>query len=150
MFIKTSGIIQGGYRPRWHSFLRENKDASFYVNTKPQYLTDIILNNKDRLKMLLNRSIEPATAEFEIGSKVIYSRHRALSKARLAPDAFMTPMLYGYNCSMQRNVKTVIGDMPMLILRERVANSLHIDKAKEVFEECVSEWGDKSNFRFNP
>lgn len=65
--------------------------------------------------MLMNRSIEPATAEFEIGSKVIYSRHRALSKVKLAPDAFLTPLLYGYNCAMQRNVKTVMGEMPMLI-----------------------------------
>ena len=65
--------------------------------------------------MLINRSIEPASSEFEVGSKVIYSRHRALSKVKLAPDAYLTPMLYGYNCALQRNVKTVTGEMPMLI-----------------------------------
>ena len=48
----------------------------------------------------------------------------------LAPDAFLTPFLYGYNNSLRRNVKTVVGDMPLLIYRERVANSLKLDKAK--------------------
>ena len=80
--------------------------------------------------MLMERSIEPSVKEFEIGSKVIYSRHRALSRMTLAPDAFLTPFLYGYNNSLRRNVKTVVGDMPLLIYRERVANSLKLDKAK--------------------
>lgn len=152
LFIKTKGkeASGGGYRSRWFNFLRHGQDASFYVNTKPQYLTDVIMSNKDRLKMLMDRSIEPSTREFEVGSKVIYSRHRALSTMTLAPDAMLTPFLYGYNNAMNRNVKTVIGDMPMLIYRERVAKSLHIAKAKEIFAECVSEWGDNSNFQFNP
>jgi len=68
----------------------------------------------------------------------------------LAPDAILTPFLYGYNNSLGRNVKTVVGDMPMLIFRERVANSLKLDKAKQIFAECISEWGDKSNFQYNP
>ena len=80
IFIKTKGVVDGGYRSRWFSFLRDGRESSFYVNTKPQYLTDIILNNKDRLKMVMDRSIEPSVKEFEIGSKVIYSRHKALSK----------------------------------------------------------------------
>lgn len=130
MFIKTSGPIKGGYRSRWFSFLKEAAEASFYVSTKPAYLSDITLNNKDRLKMLVDRSIEPSTREFEMGSKVIYSRYRALSTTQLAPDAFLTPLLYGYNCSMMRNVKTVVGDMPLLLMRERYANALKIDKAK--------------------
>ena len=78
MFIKTSGVVKGGYKSRWFTFLKDGLDASFYVSTRPQYLTDIILNNKDRLKMLVNRSIEPSVREFEMGSKVLYSRHRAL------------------------------------------------------------------------
>ena len=100
--------------------------------------------------MLVNRSIEPSVREFEVGSKVLYSRHKALSKTQLTPDALMTPFLYGYNCALQRNVKTVIGDMPMLLLRERVANSLTIGKAQHIFSECIDEWGEKSNFGFNP
>lgn len=35
MFIKTTGVVQGGYRARWFSFLRERIDASFYVSTRP-------------------------------------------------------------------------------------------------------------------
>ena len=40
--------------------------------------------------------------------------------------------------------------MPMLIQREWQANTLSVDKAKQIFDECITEWGDKSNFRFNP
>jgi hypothetical protein len=40
--------------------------------------------------------------------------------------------------------------MPQLILRERIANGIKIDKLKEVFEEALSEWGDKANFGYNP
>ena len=127
LFIKTSGVIQGGYRARWFSFLKERRDATFYCATKPKYLTDILLSNKDRLKMVMDRSIEPAIREFEVGSKVIYSRYRALSSTSLAPDAIMTPFLYGYNNSLNRNVKTCIGDMPVLIQRERFANSLTLE-----------------------
>lgn len=100
--------------------------------------------------MVVDRNIEPSTREFEIGSKVIYSRYRPLSRATLASDALLTPFLYGYNCSMRRNVKTVCGDMPMLLARERFANTLKLDRAKQIFEECITEWGDNSNFKFNP
>ena len=96
--------------------------------------------------MLMNRSIEPSSREFEVGSKVIYSRHRALSTMTLAPDAMLTPFLYGYNNAMNRSVNTVIGDMPMLIYRELVAKNLPVKKAREIFAECISEWCDKSNF----
>ena len=74
LFIKTTGAVKGGYRPRWFSFLRERQESRFYVNTRPQYLTDIILNNKDRLKMVIDRNIAPSMREYEVGSKVIYSR----------------------------------------------------------------------------
>lgn len=37
-----------------------------------------------------------------------------------------------------------------MILRERIANSIKIDHLKEIFEETLSEWGDKGNFGYNP
>ena len=100
--------------------------------------------------MVMERSIEPAIREFEVGSKVLYSRYKALQSTKLAPDALMTPFIYGYNNSLNRNVKTVIGDMPMLLQRERFANSLTLEQAQEIFDDCLNEWSEKSNFGFNP
>ena len=67
MFIRTKGVAMGGYRPRWFNFLKGKGDANFYVSTKPDYLSDIIINNQDRLKPIMDRNIEPAVREFEIG-----------------------------------------------------------------------------------
>ena len=66
LFIRTKGVAIGGYRPRWFNFLK-GTEANFYVSTKPDYLSDIMINNKDRLKPIMNRNIEPAIREFEIG-----------------------------------------------------------------------------------
>lgn len=129
MFIKSQGQVAGGYRSRWFSFLRNAQDSSFYVSTKPEYLTDVILSNKDRLKRLIDRNIEPSVREFEIGTRVLYSRYRPLSRMTLAADALLTPLLYGYNCSMVRPVKTCCGDMPMLIQRDIYANTLKLEQA---------------------
>ena len=75
--------------------------------------------------MLIERSIQPVTNEYEIGSKVIYSYKRgSTSDKSIRPDALMTPLLYGYNHAFEDSVKTCIGDMPMLLQRERYANSL--------------------------
>ena len=38
----------------------------------------------------------------------------------------------------------------MLVARERYANSLTLRRAKEIFNECISEWGEKQNFIYNP
>jgi len=38
----------------------------------------------------------------------------------------------------------------MLVQRERIANSIQIDLLKQIFEEALSEWGDKANFGYNP
>ena len=38
----------------------------------------------------------------------------------------------------------------MLVARERYANSLTLGRAKEIFNECISEWGEKQNFIYNP
>ena len=45
MFIRTKGVAMGGYRPRWFNFLKGKGDANFYVSTKPDYLSDIMINN---------------------------------------------------------------------------------------------------------
>ena len=86
----------------------------------------------DRLKLVVERNMEPATREFEIGSKVLYSRYRPLSKATLASDALMTPFLYGYNhgsLSGRKSVKTCCGDMPILAMRDIFARNLKLDQA---------------------
>ena len=68
----------------------------------------------------------------------------------LKPDALMTPLLWAYNANVNSSVQLCIGDIPQLILRERVANTIKIDHLKQVFEETLSEWGDKGNFGYNP
>ena len=40
--------------------------------------------------------------------------------------------------------------MPILVYRERLANSLKLSTLKAIFDECIMEWGDNSNFKFNP
>ena len=68
--------------------------------------------------MFMDRSIIPAIKEFEVGSKVIYSHQRgALPSKNIRADALMTPLLYSYNNAMDENIKTVIGDMPLLFQR---------------------------------
>ena len=83
----------------------------------------------------------PAVNEFELGTKVIYSHQRgALPSKTVRADAFMTPLLYSYNNSMDENIKTVIGDMPLLFQRHSQALSLSVDQAIAVFNECATEW----------
>ena len=62
----------------------------------------------------------------------------------------MTPLLWAYNSNVNSHVQICIGDVPQLILRERIANSIKVDALKEIFEEALTEWGDKANFGFNP
>ena len=115
------------YRARWYNFVSENVDANFYVSTYPQFTSDIIFKSSQRLKMLIDRNLQPATREYEIGKKAIYSYHKKnIPGKSIRADALMTPLLYGYNATDER-VKTCIGDMPMLVQRERFANSLRID-----------------------
>ena len=77
------------------------------------------------MKMLIERSIQSAIKEYEIGSKVIYSFQRgAVPGKTIRADALMTPLLYSYNHALEDTVKTCIGDMPMLVQRERFAHSL--------------------------
>ena len=149
-FIRTSAQASGTYRQRWYSFLRHGKDASFYVSTQPQFTSDIILNSTQKLKSLVERNIQPTINEFELGQKVIYTRGRGLTALTHQADALFTPMLYGYQTAMQKNVKTCIGDMPMIMQRERQANAVRVAKMREIFDETVTEWGNNANFNFNP
>ena len=55
------------------------KESNFLINTYPEFTSDIMLNNKDRLQMLIDRSMAPEVNEFEIGSKIIYSRSRGMN-----------------------------------------------------------------------
>lgn len=92
----------------------------------------------------------PATDEFEVGSKCLYSKLKGLVQADIKPDALLTPLLYSYNNVLNKNIQTVIGDMPLLVQRERYANALKLPQLKDILNETVSEWGDKANFSFNP
>ena len=51
---------------------------------------------------------------------------------------------------MNKNVKTCIGDMPMILQRELFANSVRVSQMRKIFDEVVYEWGDNANFAFNP
>lgn len=50
MFIKSK--TDQPYQQRWFSFLKSRKDAKFYIATKPQFTTDILLN-KTKIKALM-------------------------------------------------------------------------------------------------
>ena len=78
-----------------------------------------MINNGERMKKLLDENMYPAIDDFDIGAKAIYSRHKGSSLEKvLLPDALLTPLLYGYNTSLNNRVNTYIGDLPMLVLRE--------------------------------
>ena len=125
-FIKTAETTD--YRARWFTFLTELRDAKFYVSSKPSFASDVILNSSLKTKMFMERSIIPAIKEFEIGTKVIYSHQRGtLPSKTIRADALMTPLLYSYNNAMDDNIKTVIGDMPLLFQRHSQALSLNVD-----------------------
>ena len=118
LFIKSSAT-QADFKARWFGFLRHNKDARFYVKTRPQYTSDIRLNNTDRPKKLVNENLVPAIDDYELGVKSVYSRHKGSTLERtLRPDALLTPLLYGYSNSMNKNIQYYMGDMPNLVWRE--------------------------------
>jgi len=92
----------------------------------------------------------PAEQDFEVGSHCIYSKQKGMIDVDIKPDSLMTPLLYAYNNSLDSNVQTYIGDMPMLTQRYRYANALTVQQTKAMFEEALTEWGDHANFNFNP
>ena len=147
LFIKTSS--KQDYKSRWFQFLNSAADVRFFVNSRPQYTSDIILNNKQRLKSLFETNILPATDEYEVGKHCMYSRQRGLLQRDIKPDALLTPLLYSYNNLLSRNIQTCFGDMPMIVQRERYANSMKLSQAKEVFQAYVTEL-ENANFGFSP
>lgn len=102
LFIKTGP--KQDFRTRWFQFLNSGADARFFVNPKPQYTSDIILNNKNRLKSLYEHNLVPATDEYEIGKHCIYSRQKGLLQQDMKPDAILTPLLYSYQNLLNRNI----------------------------------------------
>lgn len=70
MFIKNES---SDYNSDWHNFIRRKADASFYISPLPKYSSDIVISKK-RLKRLIDHSMKTCKNEFEIGSRVIYSK----------------------------------------------------------------------------
>ena len=67
----------------------------------------------------------------------------------MKPDAILTPLLYSYNNLLSRNIQTCFGDMPLIVQRERFANSLKLQRAKDIFKMNTDEL-ENGNFGFNP
>ena len=124
-------------------------DVRFYVNSRPQYSSDIILNNRERIKSIVENNIMNAPDEYEVGKHCIYSKQKGLMEQDIKPDALLTPLLYSYNSALNRSVQTCIGDMPMLVQRERFAKSLKLSQLKDILDETVGQL-ESGNFGFNP
>jgi hypothetical protein len=107
------------------------------------------MNNKQRLKSLFETNLIPATDEYEVGKHCMYSRQKGLLQRDMKPDAILTPLLYSYNNLLSRNIQTCFGDMPLIVQRERFANSLKLQKAKDIFKMNTDEL-ENGNFGFNP
>lgn len=69
LFIRSR---QKDYRATWHKFLKKQFDGGFYVNPKPKFTSDVVLNN-NRLKQLVEENIQPTIDEFELGTNTMYS-----------------------------------------------------------------------------
>ncbi len=70
MFIKTKSELP--FKQRWFSFLKSKKDARFYVASRPQFTSDILLN-KEKLKSLVEQNFM-GSREFDITTKVLYTK----------------------------------------------------------------------------
>ena len=92
----------------------------------------------------------PAKDQFDYSTKILYSKQRSMVDFTIRPDSILTPLLYAFNQSLEKNKQVCIGDMPMLVQRERLANAFKLDTLREIFEETLKEWSDNSNFDFCP
>lgn len=72
LFIRTNN--NQDFKTRWFSFVNRGTDVRFYTNSRPQFTSDIILNNRERVKMLFEKNIIPATDEYEVGKYCMYSK----------------------------------------------------------------------------
>lgn len=84
------------------------------------------MNNRQRLKSLMELNVMEATDEYEIGKHCVYSVQKGLLLRDKKPDALVTPLLYSYNTALNRDIQTCFGDMPLLVQRERYANSMRL------------------------
>jgi hypothetical protein len=69
MFIKGKG---DDFMSSWYHFVKKGKDSKFYVNPKPKFTSDIVLN-QSKMKTLFDEVIVPAKEHFELGPNVMYS-----------------------------------------------------------------------------
>ena len=150
MFIKPQNQ---DFRSEWYQFVRYARDANFFVNPLPQYASDIQMS-KVRVEQLINQTFRSSPELFDISAKVIYSMGELrYDENKVIPDAFLTPMLYTYNSlnDTENNPRSiVIGDMPKLVQLEKWARALNIGQCKGMLNECVEQWKQKGNFKFDP
>jgi hypothetical protein len=60
------------YNAAWMNFIVKGKDASFIINPKPKYTSDVIMN-KSKLNILFNENIVPASDDFDLSTNCLYS-----------------------------------------------------------------------------
>jgi len=77
--------------------------------------------------MLMEQNIMPMKEMFDISSKVLYSKQKSMVDNEIRPDSILTPLLYAYNNNLNEQVQVCIGDIPMLVHRECLANSFKVD-----------------------
>lgn len=110
--------------------------------------------SKVRVEQLINQTFRNSPELFDISAKVIYSMGELrYDENKVIPDAFLTPMLYTYNSlnDTENNPRSiVIGDMPKLVQLEKWARALNIGQCKGMLNECVEQWKQKGNFKFDP
>eukprot|EP00347_Sterkiella_histriomuscorum_P019331 403342056 len=136
------------YKGEWIDLLQKGKDASFFVNPRPQYTSDVVLN-QNKLKKLFIECLEPAQNDFEIGTNSLYTRGKTLFDDELSADAFFTPLLYAFN-SMNQNIQVVMGDKPFIIQRDYAGKAMRLKQASEMFDMTMTQWREEGNLGFNP
>ncbi len=100
--------------------------------------------------MLIEQNVIPCKQMFDISTRALYSKQKSMVDDEIRPDSILSPLLYAYNFSLNQDVQVCIGDIPMVVHRERLANSVKIEQLKSIFKEALTEWGDNANFGFNP
>ncbi|CDW77279.1 UNKNOWN [Stylonychia lemnae] len=145
IFIRSPN--EKDYKKQWMSFLKNGRDCQFLVNPKPEYTSDIILNQR-KIKFLFQECIKTAVDEYEVGANAIYTTGKTFLDKELTADAFFTPLLYAYN-NLEENVQVVLGDKPMIKQRDYAGRAMKISQATQLFELTLDQWED-GNLGFNP
>jgi hypothetical protein len=100
--------------------------------------------------MLMEQNVMPMKEMYDFSTKVLYSKQKSMVDNEIRPDSILTPLLYAFNNNLNEQVQVCVGDIPMLVHRERLANSFKVEQLKAIFTEVIEEWGDHGNFGFNP